>query len=229
VWYEPDGSRRQCQSVSQQGLGARLERVTERLVAGAPNMLRSGSELIGYYLSYDRRLTERAWSRRHAATRRDLCARYLEPVIGHLASQDITVTDMQAAMNAAPTAKKGKRVRAVISALRRWHQRRVPGQRQAQERALAGAGPPSARAAGGSCGGDRAVRGCRRDADCRRCRQAWPGGRRQLAVRKVTVKSRVKHLFTKTGVVTDLGHHVRLPVPGGRLRPEAASPPRQRG
>jgi len=55
VWYEPDGSRRQCQSVSQQGLAARLEKVTERLAAGAPNMLRSGSELIGYYLSDDRR------------------------------------------------------------------------------------------------------------------------------------------------------------------------------
>ena len=55
VWYEPDSSRRQCQSVSQQGLAARLEKVTERLAAGAPNMLRSGSELIGYYLSDDRR------------------------------------------------------------------------------------------------------------------------------------------------------------------------------
>jgi hypothetical protein len=117
VWYEPDGSRRQCQSVSQQGLAARLEKVTERLAADAPNMLRSGSELIGYYLSDDRRPAERAWSRRHADTQRYLCTRYLEPVIGHLASQDIRVADMQAVVNAAPTAKEGKRVRAMISAL----------------------------------------------------------------------------------------------------------------
>jgi integrase len=117
VWYEPDGSRGQCQSVSQQGLAARLEKVTERLAADALNMLRSGSELIGYYLSDDRRPAERAWSRRHADTQRYLCARYLEPVIGHLASQDIRVADMQAAVNAAPTAKEGKRVQAMISAL----------------------------------------------------------------------------------------------------------------
>jgi hypothetical protein len=68
VWYEADGSRRQCQSISQQGLAARLEKVTERLAADAPNMLRTGSELIGYYLSDDRRPAERAWSRRHALT-----------------------------------------------------------------------------------------------------------------------------------------------------------------
>jgi hypothetical protein len=117
VWYEPDGSGRQCQSVSQQGLAARLEKVTERLAAGAPNMLRSGSELIGYYLSDDRRPAERAWSRRHAHTQRYLCGLYLEPVIGQLPNQDITVADMQAAVNAAPTAKEGKRVRAMISAL----------------------------------------------------------------------------------------------------------------
>jgi hypothetical protein len=49
VWYEPDGSRGQCQSVSQQGLAVRLEKVTERLAADVPNMLRSGRELIGYY------------------------------------------------------------------------------------------------------------------------------------------------------------------------------------
>jgi hypothetical protein len=78
-------------------------------------MLRSGGELIGYYLSDDRRPAERAWSRRHADTQRYLCARYLAPVIGQLASQDIRVADMQAAVNAAPTAKEGKRVRAMIS------------------------------------------------------------------------------------------------------------------
>lgn len=62
VWYEPDGSREQCQSVSQQGLAVRLEKVTERLAADALNMLRSGSELIDYYLSDDRRPAEQACS-----------------------------------------------------------------------------------------------------------------------------------------------------------------------
>ena len=107
VWYEPDGSRGQCQSVSEHGLAAKLEKVTERLAADGRNMLRSGSELIAYYLSDDRRPAERAWSRRHADTQRDLCTRYLEPVIGHLACQDIRVADMQAVVNAAPTAKEG--------------------------------------------------------------------------------------------------------------------------
>jgi hypothetical protein len=80
-------------------------------------MLRSGSELIAYYLSDDRRPADRAWSRKHADTQRCLCVRYLEPVIGHLACQDIRVADMQEVVNAAPTAKEGKRVRAMISAL----------------------------------------------------------------------------------------------------------------
>jgi hypothetical protein len=86
AWYEPDGSRGQCQSVSEHGLAAKLEKVTERLAADVPNMLRSGSELIAYYLSDDRRPAERVWSRRHADTQRDLCTRYLEPMIGKVAS-----------------------------------------------------------------------------------------------------------------------------------------------
>jgi hypothetical protein len=103
--------------VSEHGLAVRLEKVTERLAADIPNMLLSGSELIAYYLSDDRRPADRAWSRRHADTQRYLCIRYLEPVIGHLACQDIRVADVQAVVNAAPTAKEGKRVRAMISAL----------------------------------------------------------------------------------------------------------------
>jgi hypothetical protein len=53
--------------VSEHGFAAKLEKVTERLAADVPNMLRSGSELIAYYLSDDRRPTERTWSRRHWA------------------------------------------------------------------------------------------------------------------------------------------------------------------
>jgi integrase len=117
VWYEPDGTRKQCQAVSEERLAARLEPVTERLAADAPNMLRTGAELIAHYISAERLPVGRQWSRKHADTQRDLCARHLEPVIGTLTCQDIRVTDMQAAVNSAPTAGEGKRVRAMISAL----------------------------------------------------------------------------------------------------------------
>ena len=117
VWYEPDGTRRQCQAVTEERLAVRLDPVTERLAADAPNMLRTGAELIAYYLSAERLPVGQQWSRKHADTQRDLCARHLEPVIGTLTCQDIRVMDMQAAVNAAPTAGEGKRVQAMISAL----------------------------------------------------------------------------------------------------------------
>ena len=116
AWYE-DGKRRQCQAASEVALAARLEKVTLRLAADAPNMLRSGNELIAHYLSPDRRPIEKQWSRKHAETQRYLCERFLRPVIGHLACQDIKAAHMQAAVNAAPTAAEGRRVRAMISAL----------------------------------------------------------------------------------------------------------------
>ena len=84
VWYEPDGTRRQCQAVTEERLAARLDPVIERLAADAPNMLRTGAELIAYYLSAERLPIGRQWSREHADTQRDLCARHLEPVIGAL-------------------------------------------------------------------------------------------------------------------------------------------------
>lgn len=116
VWYE-GARRRQCESVSEAGLAAKLEKVTERLVADAPGMERPGADLIGFYLSPDRHPAGRAWSRKHADTQRRLCARYLVPVIGGLACQDITAGDMQAVVNAAPTAKEGTRVQRCLSAL----------------------------------------------------------------------------------------------------------------
>ena len=116
VWYE-DGRRRQCQAASEAKLAAGLEKVALRLAADAPNMLRSGNELVAHYLSPDRQPVEKQWSRKHAETQRYLCARYLRPVIGHLVCQDIRVAHMQAAVNAAPTAGEGRRVRAMISAL----------------------------------------------------------------------------------------------------------------
>jgi hypothetical protein len=45
VWYE-DGERRQCESVSEDRLAGKLEKVTERLAADAPNMRRRGADLI---------------------------------------------------------------------------------------------------------------------------------------------------------------------------------------
>ena len=71
VWYE-GGRRRQCESVSEAGLAAKLEKVTERLVADAPGMERPGSDLIAFYLSPDRHPAGRAWSRKHADTQRCL-------------------------------------------------------------------------------------------------------------------------------------------------------------
>jgi integrase len=116
VWYE-GGRRRQCQSVTEAGLAAKLEKVTERLAADAPGMERPGADLIAFYLSPDRHPAGRAWSRKHADTQRRLCARYLAPVIGDLACQDIAVGDMQAVVNAAPTAGEGARVQRCLSAL----------------------------------------------------------------------------------------------------------------
>ena len=80
-------------------------------------MLRSGAELIGFYLSADRLPVERQWSRRHADTQRYLCERFVAPVIDGLVCQDITVADVQAVVNAAPTAVLGRKVQACASAL----------------------------------------------------------------------------------------------------------------
>ena len=59
VWHE-DGERQQCEAVSEENLAARLEKVTERLAADAPNMGRPGADLIAFYLSPDRLPVQRA-------------------------------------------------------------------------------------------------------------------------------------------------------------------------
>src|SRR5258708_142435 len=64
-----------------------------------------------------RRAAAAPWSRKHADTQRRLCARYLAPVIAHRACEDIKTGHMQAAVNAAPTAQEGARLRRCISAL----------------------------------------------------------------------------------------------------------------
>jgi hypothetical protein len=116
VWTE-DGQRRQCQDRTEAGFAARLEKVAVRLAADAPGLEKPGTDLIAYYLSPDRRPASRTWSRKHADTQQRLCQRYLAPVIGAVACEDIKVSHMQAAVNAAPTAGEGDRVRRCISAL----------------------------------------------------------------------------------------------------------------
>ena len=116
VWVE-DGRRRFREAVTEAGLAAKLEKVSVRLAADAPGLERPGSDLIAYYLSPGRHPASRPWSRKHADTQRRLCARYLAPVIGDLACEDIKTAHMQAAVNAAPTAGEGARVRRCISAL----------------------------------------------------------------------------------------------------------------
>jgi hypothetical protein len=90
---------------------------TERLEADAPGMERSGADLIAWYLSPGRLPAGEQWSRKHAHTQRRLCERFVVPVIGSLACQDIRVADMQRIVNAAPTDQEGGRLHALVSAL----------------------------------------------------------------------------------------------------------------
>jgi hypothetical protein len=116
VWYE-GGRRRQCESVTESGLAARLVKVTERLTADAPGLEEPGSALIAHYLSPSRHPADRPWSRKLADTQARLCRKYLAPVIDCLRCEDIKVSDFQAAVNAAPTAGEGDRLARCISAL----------------------------------------------------------------------------------------------------------------
>jgi integrase len=116
VWYE-NGRRRQCEAVTEGRLAARLEKVAARLAADAPNTERPGADLIAYYLSPARHPAGKQWSRKHTDTQRRLCQRYLAPVIGRVACEDIKTSHLQEAVNAAPTAGEGDRVRRCISAL----------------------------------------------------------------------------------------------------------------
>jgi len=116
VWYE-DSQRQQCEAASEEKLAARLEKVTERLAAGAPDMKRPGADLIAHYLDPDRLPVDKRWSRKHGHTQRRLCERFAVPVIGSVTCQDITTDHMQKIVNAAPTPGEGNRVQGMISAL----------------------------------------------------------------------------------------------------------------
>jgi hypothetical protein len=116
VWHE-DGERQQCESVSEEKLAAKLEKVRQRLAAGAANMTKPGADLIAWYLNPDRLPVADRWSRKHADTQRRLCQRYAAPVIGAVTCQDITVSHAQKIVNAAPTAGEGDRVHRMLSAM----------------------------------------------------------------------------------------------------------------
>ena len=98
VWHE-NGRRRQCQSATEDGLAVRLEKITARLAADAPGLELPGAELIGYYLSPGRHPASSPWSRKHADTQARLCRKYVAPVIGGLACEDIKTGHMQAVVN----------------------------------------------------------------------------------------------------------------------------------
>jgi integrase len=116
VWYEA-GERQQCESVVQEKLASKLEKVAERLRADAPHMRRPGADLIAHYLDPDRLPVQGRWSRKHAYSQRRLCERFAAPVIEAVTCQDIKAIHTQKIVNAAPTAGEGDRVHRMISAL----------------------------------------------------------------------------------------------------------------
>ena len=116
VWYE-DGKRQQCEAGTERKLAAKLEKVTERLEADAPNMKLPGADLIRHYLDPDRLPVDERWSRKHADTQRRLCERFAAPVIAAVTCQDIKTGHTQKIVNAAPSPGEGNRVHRMISAL----------------------------------------------------------------------------------------------------------------
>jgi len=115
--FTENGRRRFRQGGTEAELAAKLEKVRERLAAGAENMERLGADLIAHYLDPDRLRADRRWSRKHAHTQRRLCERFAAPVIDTMRCQDITTWHTQQIVNAAPTAGEGARVAGMISAL----------------------------------------------------------------------------------------------------------------
>ena len=115
--FTENGRRRFRQAMTESELAAKLEKVTERLSAGAANMERPGADLIAHYLDPDRLPVAKRWSRRHADTQRRLCRRFAAPVIAAVSCQDITVDHMQQIVSAAPTASEGERLHRCLSAM----------------------------------------------------------------------------------------------------------------
>jgi hypothetical protein len=179
VWYEA-GERQQREAPSEAKLAPKLEKITERLAADAPNMRRPGADLIARYLDPDRLPVKDRWSRKHADTQRRLCERFAAPVIAAVTCQDIKTEHTQKIVNAAPTAGEGDRVRRMVSALvaagiEAGYLTRPP----AGEGALASGGPPAACGAGDRGGRVGAVgRPCRDPVRRRRLHAQQGAGRR---------------------------------------------------
>jgi integrase len=115
--FTENGVRRFRQGATEAKLAEKLEKVRERLAAGACNMERPGADLIAHYLNPDRLPVEERWSRKHTHTQRRLCERFAAPVIGTVTCQDIRASHTQQIVNAAPTAGEGARVARMLSAL----------------------------------------------------------------------------------------------------------------
>jgi hypothetical protein len=115
--FTENGQRRYRQGATEALLAAKLEKVTERLRAGAPSMERPGADLIAHYLDPDRHPAQKRWSRKHAHTQLRLCERFAAPVISAVTCQDIKTEHMQQVVNAAPTPGEGGRVAGMISAM----------------------------------------------------------------------------------------------------------------
>ena len=115
--FTENGQRKYRQGATEAKLAAKLEKVKERLSAGATNMERPGADLIAYYLDTDRLPVNERWSRKHTHTQRRLCERFAAPVIGTVTCQDIGTWHTQQIVNAAPTAGEGARVAGMLSAL----------------------------------------------------------------------------------------------------------------
>ena len=113
VWYE-DGVRRQCEAATEDRLATKLEKVTERLTADAPNLERPGADLIAWYLSPDRHPAGRPWSPKHADTQRRLCERFIAPVLAGITCQDIRACQIFCLRREALV------VRVEVRDLRRW-------------------------------------------------------------------------------------------------------------
>jgi hypothetical protein len=115
--FTENGRRRFRQAMTEAELAAKLEKVTERLRAGAPDMERPGADLIAHYLDPDRLPVTERWPRKHAHTQGRLCERFAAPVIAAVTCQDTKTRHMQEIVNAAPTAGEGDRVRGMVSGL----------------------------------------------------------------------------------------------------------------
>ena len=143
--FTEHGQRKYRQGATEAKLAAKLQKVRERLSAGAANMERPGADLIAHYLDPDRLPVDERWSRKHAHTQRRLCERFAAPVIDAVTCQDIETWHTQQIVNAAPTAGEGARVAGMLSALvAAGHRGGVPDRSAAGQGALAGRWPPAA-------------------------------------------------------------------------------------